>query len=149
MRIQIGQCRIDVDTEKTKMFYSKQPRITENCACNFCSYFENEVISQPNRLFEILRVMSVDLKRQPDLDPAGLDCFDTRNNQLSYKGYYFVFGKIVKTTKKTAVRDENNTVTEIGFNETEFGPGTLATIKQIDEDKLVFEFYVNTKGISG
>ena len=140
---QIGQCRLHVHTKRTKEFYEKQPRITENCSCGYCKYFENVVISQPNRLFQILRSMEVDLNRQPNIHPDGI-CYvgDTKQDKLSYMGYYFVFGEIGKTSKKTKKMNADNAVDEVSFNDIEFGKNTGVTIKQIEEDKLSFEFYM-------
>jgi hypothetical protein len=141
---QIGQCRLHVHTKRTKEFYATQPKITENCSCGFCKFFEMEVINQPNRLFEILKKMEVDLSRQPNKNPDGVCCVgDTKKDKLGYMGNYFVFGEIGKTSKKTAQINNDNEVSEVTFNDTEFGDNTLVTIKQVDKDKLSFEFYMD------
>ena len=69
---QIGQCRIYVDTDRTKEFYETLPRISENCNCGDCVYFENEVIKKDIPLFRILKKMCVDLTRQPNINPDGV-----------------------------------------------------------------------------
>lgn len=131
---QIGHCRLHIHTKRTKNFYATQPKITENCSCGYCKYFETEVINQPNRLFEILKKMEVDLSRQPS---------ETKQDKFGYIGNYFVFGEIGKTSKKTAKLNNDNTVSQVTFNDTEFGENTQVTIKQIDKDKLSFEFYMD------
>jgi hypothetical protein len=141
---QIGQCSLHVDTKSTKEFYTRQPKITENCSCDYCKYFDTEVINQPNRLFEILKKMEVDLNRQPNINPDGVCCVgDTKQGKLGYMGYYFVFGEIGKTSKKTAIINDDNSVSEVTFNNTEFGDYIQVTIRQVDKHKLSFEFYMD------
>ena len=107
-----------------------------------------EVINQPNKLFEILKKMDVDLSRQPNINPDGVCCVgDTKQDMLGYMGNYFVFGKIGKTSKSTAQINDDNAVSEVTFNNTEFGENTQVTIKQVDNDKLSFEFYMDVDKI--
>lgn len=58
-------------------------------------------------------------------------------------GNYFVFGEIGKTSKMTAQINDDNTVSEVTFNNTEFGYNTQVTIKQVEKDKISFEFYMD------
>lgn len=141
---QIGQCRLHVHMKRTKEFYATQPKITENCPCGYCKYFETEVINQSNRLFELLKKMEVDLSRQPNTNPDGVCCVgDTKKDKLGYMGNYFVFGEIGKTLKKTAQINDDNEVREVAFNNIEFGDNTQVTIRQVAKDKLSFEFYMD------
>jgi hypothetical protein len=140
---QIGQCRIHVDIKRTKEFYKVQPKITENCTCNYCKYFEEVVLNQSNRLFELLRKMEVDLTRQPNVNPNGVFYIgDTKRDKLGYTGNYFVYGEIGKTSNKTAQKNDENVVCEVTYNNTEFGDNIQVTIKQITKDQLFFEFYM-------
>jgi len=141
---QIGQCRIHVHTKRTKEFYASQPKIGENCSCGYCKYFETEVINQPNQLFEILTEMEVDLSRQPNTNPGGVSCVGkTKQNKLGYMGNYLVYGEIGKTSKKTAQLSDDSSVSEVTFNDAEFGNNTQLTIKQVDKDRISFEFYID------
>jgi hypothetical protein len=143
---QIGQCRLHVHTKRTKEFYAAQPKITENCSCGDCKYYETEVVNLPNRLFEMLKKMEVDLSRQPDINPDGVCCVgDTKRNKVGYMGNYFVFGEIGKTSKKTARISDENIVSQVTFNNAEFGVNTLVTVKQVDEERISFEFYVDVE----
>ena len=141
---QIGQCRLHVHLTRTKEFYALLPKITENCTCDGCKIFENEVIKQENRLFEILNEMKVDLSRQPNINPDGICCVgQTKPGKIGYMGNYFVYGQIGKTTKDSKQVNEENIVTEVNFNDTEFGKNTHVTVKQFEPDKLSFEFYMD------
>lgn len=85
--------------------------------------------------------MGVDLSRQPNINPDGVCCVgEIKKNMLGYMGYYFVFGEVGKTSKKTAKLNDDGTVSEITFNNTEFGDNTQVTIKQVDKDKLSLSF---------
>lgn len=140
---QIGKCRIIVDLERTKQFYATLPKITDNCNCGYCEYFEKKVVNKISRLFEVLKRMQVDLTRQPNINPDGIYCVgETKPNKLGYFGYYFIYGSIGKTSKKTASVDSEGNIGKIEFNDREFGTDVRVTITKIDPKKLVFEFYM-------
>ncbi|MHA4812560.1 hypothetical protein ACX0G9_30990 [Flavitalea flava] len=144
VNFQIGQCRLHIQIERTKEFYAAQPKISTNCSCDNCKYFENEVINHSNRLFEVLKEMGVDLSRQPNINSDGICCVgDTKPDKLGYMGNYFVYGKIGKTSKKNKKSEDDNRVSEVTFNDAEFGHNTQATIRQFEEDKLSFGFYMD------
>lgn len=85
--------------------------------------------------------MEVDLSRQPNINPDGVSCVgDTKQDKLGYMGNYFVFGEIGHF--KISQINDDNTVSQVTFNNTEFGDNTQVTIKQVDKDKLSFEFYM-------
>jgi hypothetical protein len=141
---QIGQVRLHIDIKTTKEFYTSLPKISENCSCSDCIYFETEVIHQANSLFDLLKKMGVNLSRQPNITPDGLCCVgNTKQDKIGYLGYYFVYGKIGKTSKKTKVVNAENKVSEVGFNNSEFGKFMQVTIRQIEKDKLSFDFYID------
>jgi hypothetical protein len=143
---QIGQCRLHIHAKRTKEFYSAQPKISENCSCGYCKYFETEVVTQPNRLFDLLRKMEVDLSRQPNINPNGVSCIgESKPNKLGYMGNYFVYGEIGKTSKKNKKINDDKSVSEVIFNDAEFGTNIQVTIKQVEEDKLSFEFYMDVE----
>ena len=97
---QVGQCRLHIHLARTKAFYASQPKITENCSCNNCKYFEDEIIYSDNNLFIVLRKMGADLSRQPNVNPDGVCCVgETKPGKIGYMGNYFVYGQIGKTTK--------------------------------------------------
>lgn len=145
---QIGQCRLIVDIRRTMDFYATLPKISVNCPCENCKNFETDVIRHTNRLFEVLVKMGVDLSRQPDINPDGISCIgDTNAGNVGYMGYYYVFGKIGKTSKKTRKQVDTDYVAEVSFNDAEFGKNTQVTIKQVEEDKLIFEFYMDVSRV--
>jgi hypothetical protein len=143
---QIGQCRLIVDIRRTKDFYAILPNISTNCSCGHCKYFENKVLQQANRLFDILSKMGVDLSRQPDINPDGVSCVgETKPGKMGYMGYYFVYGRIGKTQKKGVKNTNSGQLVEVKFNDMEFGRNTQVTIRQVEEGKLSFEFYMEVQ----
>jgi hypothetical protein len=141
---EIGQYRLHVHTSRTKKFYATQPKISKNCSCGNCKYFETVVINQPNSLFDLLKKMKVDLSRQPNINPDGVSCIgDSHKGMLGYMGNYFVFGKIGKTSKRSAQINYNIAVSELTFDNTEFGDHTVVEIIQVDKNILSFEFYMD------
>lgn len=142
-RYQIGQCTLHIHIKKTKEFYLELPKISENCSCGYCRYFEKEVINQPHKFFEILKEMEVDLSRQPNINPDGVCCVGhTETGKLSYMGNYFIFGEIINTSKNCTQWNDHNPIIEVAFKDSEFGDNTQIVIKQVDKDKISAEFYM-------
>jgi len=141
---QIGQCRLHINLKLTREFYANQPKISENCHCGYCKYFETTVINQPNQLLDLLKTMEVELDRQPNTIDDGISCIgESKPNHLGYIGNYFVFGKIGKTTKKNIILNDEKGVSEVILRNAEFGSNTQVTIKQVESAKLSFEFYMD------
>ena len=140
---QIGQCRIYVDIDKTRKFYEGLPRISENCTCGDCSYFETEVTSKEIRLFKILQKMGVDLTKQPNINPDGVcSTGDTDKYLRSYLGYYKVFGRLGKTQKSTQNINDQGQLESVDFYEPEEDSYTQYKIKQVSDDQLTVDFYI-------
>ena len=140
---QIGQCRITVDLQRTKQFYSSLPRITDNCKCGYCQHYEKDIISKSNPFFDVLKRMNVDLSRQPNINPDGISCVgETKPGKLEYLGYYFVYGHLGKTSKKNSLKDMEGNLEKVEFNNREFGADMQVTIQKVDHEKLSFEFYM-------
>lgn len=143
---QIGKCRLAINIKHTREFYAGQPSIKQNCSCGYCKYFEEVVVKEANRFWALLKDMGVDLNRQPNINPDGLCCVgEVKPGKVGYLGYYIVFGAIGKTPKKSAKFDAQGDITEVYFNDTEFGEETNVTIKKLDNDRICFEFYIEVQ----
>ena len=144
---QIGQCRISVDTEETKRFYQSAPKISENCKCGDCEYFEKIITDKDIRLLKILKSMGVDLTRQPNINPDGIcSVGPTKKYERAYFGYYQVLGHFDKT-QKTPQTIVDGKLTSVDFFETDEDSHVQYQIKQETEDKLNFEFYLECEKI--
>jgi hypothetical protein len=98
INFQIGQCRVTIDTLKTKLFYERQPKVTELCSCSFCTHYEFLVVNKPVRVFTILAKMGVDLTRYDKDDIEGIWHIGERDKfENSYLVHYKLFGSIGKT----------------------------------------------------
>jgi hypothetical protein len=150
VNFQIGQCRIYVDVDATKKYYGTLPRISENCTCDDCAYFESNVTNQDIRIFKILRDMGVDLTRQPNINPDGVCSIgETEKYKRSYMGYYQFFGQLNKTQKKTQTRDVEGDVETVDFYETTDDTNIQYKIKTDISDKLTVDFYLECEKING
>lgn len=138
---QIGQCRINVDTDATKKFYSSLPKISENCKCGDCDYFEKVITKKDIRLLNNLQKMGVDLTRQPNIAPDGLCCVGpTEKYERDYLGYYQLIGNLGKT-QRTPQKVVDDKLESVDFFETEDDSNVTYTIKQDEEDKLTIDFF--------
>jgi len=140
---QVGQCRIYVDTEATIKYYERLPRISENCKCDDCAYFESNVTKKDVRLFGILKDMGVDLTRQPNINPDGICSIgETEKYERTYMGYYQIFGQLGKTQKKASTKSEDGEIETVDFYETTDDTNIQYKIKSDIDDKLTFDFYL-------
>ncbi|MCB0401360.1 MAG: hypothetical protein KDD41_04705 [Flavobacteriales bacterium] len=143
IRFQIGQCRINVNIGKTKDFYKSQPKISENCTCKDCSYFENIVTKKNIRLMKILSQMGVDLTRQPNINLNGVcSTGETEKFQRSYMGYYKVFGRLGKTQKSTQTINKEGQLESVDFYEPEDDSYIQYKVRQETNDQLTVDFYL-------
>lgn len=105
---QICQCRITVDIAKTTAYYAEQNLITEDCNCEYCKHYVENVINKEVRIFEILSKMGVDLAKNGNNQPDGLWYTGSKNKfKHSYIHHYKIFGTIGKSTRSTLKIDQN------------------------------------------
>mgnify|MGYP000014266848 CR=1 FL=1 len=141
--VQIGQCRIYVESSTTNDFYKNQPLITENCQCGNCKYFQENVILRNIRLFNNLKAMGVILERQPNINPDGVSCVgDTEKFERGFMGNYKIFGKFGKTQKEPQTLDKNGNLKSVRFEETNEEFYCSYDITKISESELDFQFWL-------
>jgi hypothetical protein len=145
-RFQIGQCRINVQIWRAEDFYKAQPKITDNCQCDDCSYYQNFVAKMSNPFFDLLKSMGVDLTRQPNINPDGICCVgDVGQNSIGYMGYYLVYGQFGQTSKANSLIDDEGNGVEVSFKNAEYGKGISFTVKKVDDTMLSFDFYITVQ----
>lgn len=149
VNIQIFQCRITVDFDKTKDFYATLPRISENCQCEDCKYFEDILIKKDFYLFQILKSMGVDISRQPNINPDGIcSVGPTDKYNKAYMGYYNIYGQLGKTQNKTQKRNAQGELESVDYITHTSDSNINYTVKQIKPGELTIEFYIETEKIN-
>jgi hypothetical protein len=114
---QINKCRITIDIGKTTAYYATQNLITEDCDCENCKHYAENVIHKDIRIFDILKSMGVDLAKNENNQPDSLYYTGASEKfKNSYIHYYRVFGTIKKTTLSTLKVDENDLKSVEYFN---------------------------------
>ncbi len=143
VNFQIGQCRIVTEVDRTKKFYNGLPRISENCSCKDCSYFETELIKKKIRLFEILKKMGVDLAKQPNINSDRVfSGGETGKYQKSFNGSYKIYGRLKKTQKSTQMINGEGQLESVDFYESEKDSCIQYKIKQDSNDQLTIDFFI-------
>jgi hypothetical protein len=149
IHFQIGQSKITVDIDKTKDFYSTLPKISENCKCDDCKYFEDVLTKKDIRLFVILKSMGVDPGRQPNIGSDGIcSVGPTDNYNKAYFGYYNLFGQLSKANRKIQTENIDEELESVDFIEHSFDNKVNYSIKQIKGDELTVEFYIEYEKIA-
>lgn len=134
VNFQIGQCHICVDTERTELFYSVQPKVTDLCSCSLCSHYQHNVIHKPVRIYKILTAMGVDLTRFDKEDIEGVWHIGERDKfENSYLAHYKVFGHIGKTQNK---RTNDKGLFVVHFFENEDDSLTKYSFTQLTDDSI-------------
>jgi hypothetical protein len=138
---QIEEYEISVDIEKTKQFYSTLPKISENCSCKDCEYFERVIIQKNIQFFKTLQKMGVDLTRQPNTNPDGVcSVGPTEKYERAYMGYYKVFGQIGSKIK--IEKNSEGKMVSTYFKESVTDSSIQYNIKQGIDDQLIFDFFL-------
>ena len=87
--------------------------------------------------------MGADLTRQPNINPDGVSSVgDTEKYLRSYMGYYYVYGRLGKTQKSTQAINEQGLLESVDFCEPADDSYTRFKVKQVTDDQLTIDFYV-------
>ena len=98
MIFQFGQYKVDVDVEKTRLFYEKAVPVGEYCSCDGCQNFEKAVEVLPESVKAFFSELGVDLKRISE-------CYvyhANKDGNLCYGGVCHICGTLLSSEKKPA-----------------------------------------------
>jgi len=88
---EVGPYRIDIDVEKTRAFYERAAKITENCRCSGCRNYEawaEKLSEEPKGVMEKMGVCSE--------KPAEIFVNDLNDDGSAfYGGFYHLCGRIL------------------------------------------------------
>jgi hypothetical protein len=86
---------IKVNKGLTEQFYLSQENIN-SCPCEDCLYYATVLTNQPFEIFELLKEMRVDLKKNLVSEPTGVWCIrDDKERFVYFMQTYQVMGKII------------------------------------------------------
>ena len=88
MVFEYGQYKIDVDVEKTKMFYAAAPVVSAGCTCNNCKNYEQAVADLPQVVKSFFTELGVDMKKVCEVYVN----WKNPDGTLHYGGFYHVCG---------------------------------------------------------
>ena len=142
VNFQIGQTKLSVDVERTQKMYELYPRISINCNCGDCIYYENVVIQKDISLFVLLRNMGVDLARQKE-DPDHVWALGpSKHYTKCYQGIYEVVGKLDRYTQENEIVEELSIREPMTIVDNKEGESLQYTVTQQTDELLSFYFIV-------
>ena len=83
---------LDVDTDKTREYYSSAELITDGCDCDGCANFEKAAEVFPKPVKEFFGDLGIDPKKAADVFTC---CAEDNGAKLRYMGCYVLFGTIL------------------------------------------------------
>ncbi len=104
MIVQFGKNKIDVDVEKTREYYKKRIRISENCMCDDCWNFEMSTDSFPDNLKDFFSLLGIDPKKINDIWTVG----ENNNGSAEYVGCAVLCGTVLEGGPAYVKTDKNN-----------------------------------------
>lgn len=91
MRITLGKYILEIDREKTRNYYSRERNISEGCVCDGCQNYELATEHFEEEVSQLFETLGVDIKK-----PTEVYVNYSKNNVLSYGGFYHICGEIMK-----------------------------------------------------
>jgi len=91
MLFEFGQYKIDVDVERTLVFYESAPIISEACSCAGCRNYERAVEALPNEVRCFFEKLGVDMKKAREVYVYCKNADGT----LFYGGFYHICGVVL------------------------------------------------------
>lgn len=91
MIFEFGQYIIDIDTEKTKLFYNTYRNITEGCSCPGCRNYVAAVATLPPEVVGVFTNLGVDMKKVCEV----YVCCTSIDKTLLYGGFYHICGNML------------------------------------------------------
>jgi hypothetical protein len=79
-RLEIENCQLLVDTDKTHEFYQTQNKIVDDCQCADCKFYSETFLKEPLEIFSILSSFGVDLQKNLSKEPTGVWCVRDKND---------------------------------------------------------------------
>lgn len=96
---------VEINVNKTKQFYEKARKISQECSCDGCQNYELAFEYLPNSVKEFFEMLGVDYKKV-------CECFvNTKNSDrtLLYGGFYHICGILI-SGNSAWVEETNNSL---------------------------------------
>ncbi|MCM1160508.1 MAG: hypothetical protein NC412_04715 [Roseburia sp.] len=90
MRYLFGEYEVDIDVEKTRLFYEKAEKIINGCMCDGCCNYERASDCFPNEVKAFFEGLGVDLKKAAEIIPYAAE---NEGKHMLYGGFYHICGK--------------------------------------------------------
>ena len=94
MIFNFGNFTVDVDRERTALFYKKSANTPgELCSCRGCQNFRKAILKAPKEVLEFLDSLGINPADPADVCDAAGDMFD--DGTICYAGFYHICGKLI------------------------------------------------------
>ncbi len=91
MEFRFGSYALDIDIQKTRLFYQKAAAVSVGCSCPGCRNFEKAVESLPDEIKHFFDTLGIDGKK-----PAEVYVYTVNGDGLVlYGGFYHLCGKLL------------------------------------------------------
>lgn len=100
--VKIGPWTVKLDTEKTRDFYKKHHRITEDCSCHHCENYSLAVDSFPEQMQTHFERLGIDPQKEGEVFVGE----DDGKDMLLYMGFYHVVGELVEGPKQAVAEED-------------------------------------------
>jgi len=61
MIFEFGQYQVDIDVDKTRLFYENAPLVSEGCSCSGCRNYENAIMGISSEITGFYYDLGVDM----------------------------------------------------------------------------------------
>ena len=100
-----GQFEVDIDVERTRLFYDKARLVSNACECSGCKNFEKAVSYLPSEVVAAFEKMGVDMRKV-------CECYSNyyEDGKVLYGGFFHVCGRLLRGESAWEKKSENHKV---------------------------------------
>ncbi len=107
MEVRLGPYVLDVDIQKTKLFYQKAKKVSEECGCQSCRNFENAVERLPDEAKCFFDFLGIDIAKPAEV----YFCTVNADGLLDYGGFYHLCGRLLSGESAWVIESRNKKAT--------------------------------------
>jgi len=100
-----GNCKLDVDVDKTKAYYKTAKTVTGDCSCDGCRNYVEAIDFLPKEVTTFFAQLGIDMKKPREVYSIN----ESAGGTLPYGGWYHVCATIIQGENPVVYTSENQT----------------------------------------
>lgn len=91
MEVRFGPYALDIDIQKTRLFYQKANNVSVGCSCSGCRNFEKAIEVLPDEIKGFFDALGIDMKKPAEVYVNTVNA----DGLVLYGGFYHICGRLL------------------------------------------------------